>query len=135
MSTVFSTATYVTSSNDTFLLLYIFFIRLQLEYVSAVRDPYTSYNPDLCPLIRVCTKNWSLQLCCSEYEAKVMLNCLDIPTLLTHHRYLNIITMFNIINGYHYFPTGVFMRRSIQSTRQLQQELTNNFYVPFAHTR
>ena len=43
--------------------------------------------------------------------------------------------MFNIINGYHYFPTGVFMRRSIQSTRQLRQEVSNNFYVPFAHTQ
>ena len=77
---------------------------------------------------RVC-----LGQCCSDYEA--MLNRLDIPTLLTHHRYLKITTMFNIINGYHYFPTGVFTRRSIQSTRQLRQELSNNFCVPFARTQ
>ena len=64
-----------------------------------------------------------------------MLNRLDIPTLLTHHRYLKITTMFNIINGYHYFPTGVFTRRSIQSTRQLRQELSNNFCVPFVRTQ
>ena len=49
---------------------------------------------------------------CLDYEA--MLHHLDIPMLLTHRRYLKITTMFNI----HYFPTGVFMRCSILSTRQ-----------------
>ena len=71
--------------------------------------------------------------CCSDYEP--MLNRLDIPILLTHCRYLKITTMFNIINGHHYFPTGVFTRCSIQSTRQLRQELSNNFCVPFARTQ
>ena len=94
---------------------------------------YTSESINILEEVQKFACRVCLGQCCSDYEA--MLNRLDIPTYLTRHRYLKITTMFNIINGYHYFLTGVFTRCSIQSTRQLRQELSNNFCVSFARTQ
>ena len=78
--------------------IYIFYvscIRPHLEYACQLWDPYTSESINILEGVQKFACRVCLGHSCSDYEA--MLHRLDIPTLLTHRRYLKITTMFNIM--------------------------------------
>ena len=83
------------------------------NYACQLWNPYTSESISILEGIQKFACIVCLGQRCLDYETMLHHLQLDIPMLLTRCRYLKITTMFNI----HYFPTGVFMRHSILSTR------------------
>ena len=64
------------------------YLRPHLEYACQFWDPYTSESINILEGVQKFACRVCLGQCCSDFEA--MLNRLDIPTLLTRHRYLKL---------------------------------------------
>ena len=82
-------------------------IRPHLEYACQLWDPYTNKDSQLLEDVqkfacKVCLKQWNL-----DYHS--MLCLLGLPPLTIRHKYLKLVTMYNIISGNMYFPSGHFV--------------------------
>ena len=72
---------------------------------------------------KVCLKRWDM-----DYES--MLQQLEL-TSLSRRNFLKLTTMYNIINGTLYFPTGYFVQNYFPYS---SSHGTLNYIRPFAHT-
>ena len=77
----------------------------------------------LCVHVKVCLKRWDM-----DYES--MLQQLEL-TSLSRRNFLKLTTMYNIINGTLYFPTGYFVQNYFPYS---SSHGTLNYIRPFART-
>ena len=74
---------------------------------------------------KVCLKMWDL-------DYNTMLQLLNLPPLSVRREYLKLTAMYNILNGYSYYPSGIFVQ---SNNRYYSSQSTNvNFVRPYART-
>ena len=73
---------------------------------------------------KVCLKRWDM-----DYEST--LQQLELTSLSQRHNFLKLTTMYNIINGTLYFPTGYFVQNYFPYS---SSHGTLNYIRPFART-
>ncbi len=93
---------YQYADTNTLRKLYVSLIRPHLEYACSVWDPFSAKDCDILESVqrfasRVCLKNWSC-----EYPE--MLNSLNLPSLATRRKVINLSLMYKIANGLAMFP-------------------------------
>ena len=96
------------ANTSTMLRIYVTYIRPHLEYAYQFWDPYTTKGIQSLESVpkfacKVCLKQWDM-----NYES--MLEQLDLTPLSQRRKLLKLITMYNIVNGTVYFPTGYFVQ-------------------------
>ena len=121
---------YTWADTSTLITIYLTCIRPHLEYAAQLWDPYNKKYIELLESVqkfacKVCLKCWDM-----DYQN--MLHCLDIPPLSVRHRYLKLITMFNIVNGQSFFPPGIFEPQSPSYNSRHSSSL--NFCRPRSRT-
>ena len=115
---------------NTLLLFYTTCIRPHLEYACQLWDPYTSKNWLSLEAVqkfacKVCLKMWDL-------DYNTMLQLLNLPPLSVRREYLKLTAMYNILNGYSYYPSGIFVQ---SNNHYYSSQSTNvNFVRPYART-
>ena len=119
---------YAWADTSTMLRIYVTCIRPHLEYACQLWDPYTTKGIQSLESVqkfacKVCLKQWDM-----NYES--MLEQLDLIPLSQHRKLLKLITMYNIVNGSVYFPTGYF----VQSHFPYSSNHVFNYTRPFART-
>ena len=74
---------------------------------------------------KVCLKMWDL-------DYNTMLQLLNLSPLSVRREYLKLTAMYNILNGYSYYPSGIFVQ---SNNRYYSSQSTNvNFVRPYART-
>ena len=121
---------YSWADTNTLLLFYTTCIRPHLEYACQLWDPYTSKNWLSLEAVqkfacKVCLKMWDL-------DYNTMLQLLNLPPLSVRREYLKLTAMYNILNGYSYYPSGIFVQ---SNNHYYSSQSTNvNFVRPYART-
>ena len=120
---------YQFSNSESLFQMYISLVRPHLEYASQVWNPYkhgeiSSLEDVQIFALRMCAKHWD-----SSYDD--LLQLFSLPSLQQCRLYLDLSTMFKIIHGLFYFPSGVFVERAPRVTRSQSQQY---FVCPYAHT-
>ena len=90
--------------------MYISLVRPNLEYASQVWSPYKVGEVNSLEhvqkfALRMCTKSWD-----TSYQE--LLQLFSLPDLQQRRLYLDLCTMFRIINGLFYFPNDVFVHQT-----------------------
>ena len=109
--------------------MYISLVRLHLEYASQVWNPYKAGEINSLEdvqkfALRMCAKHWD-----SSYDD--LLQPFSLPSLQQRREYLDLSTMFKIVHGLFYFPSGVFVE---QAPRVIRSQSHQFFVCPYAHT-
>ena len=120
-------ATFIDTS--TLLRIYLTCICPHLEYACQLWDPYTDKGTQALESVqkfacKVCLKRWDM-----DYES--MLQQLELTSLSQRRNFLKLTTMYNIINGTLYFPTGYFVQNYFPYS---SSHGTLNYIRPFART-
>ena len=120
---------YTWADTSTLLRIYLTCIRPHLEYACQLWDPYTDKGTQALESVqkfacKVCLKRWDM-----DYES--MLQQLELTSLSQRRNFLKLTTMYNIINGTLYFPTGYFVQNYFPYS---SSHGTLNYIRPFART-
>ena len=125
---------YQCSSPESLLQMYISLVRPHLEYASQVWNTYKTGEINSLEgvqkfALRMCTKQWN-----SSYND--LLQLCSLPTLQQRRLYLDLCTMFKIVQGLFHFPTGIFVEQTPRVTRSQSHHLfvcphTSSFYTSF----
>ena len=120
---------YTWADTSTLLRIYLTCIRPHLEYACQLWDPYTDKGTQALESVqkfacKVCLKRWDV-----DYES--MLQQLELTSLSQRRTFLKLTTMYNIINGTLYFPTGYFVQNYFPYS---SSHGTLNYIRPFART-
>ena len=110
--------------------VYISLVRPHLEYASQVWNAYKTGEIDSLEgvqkhALKMCTKQWN-----SSYNDLQQL-C-SLPTLQQRRLYLDLCTMFKIVQGLFHFTTGIFVEQTPRVTRLQSHHLFD--VCPHAHT-
>ena len=94
--------------------MYISLVRPHLEYMSQVWNTYKTGEINSLACVQkfaliMCTKQWN-----SSYND--LLQLCSLPTLQQHRLYLDLCTMFKIVQGLFTFPTGIFVEQTPRVT-------------------
>ena len=119
---------YSWADTSTLLLIYLTCIRPHLEYACQLWAPFTCKGIQSLEAVqkfacKVCLKRWNL-----DYNS--MLQLLNLPSLSVRREFLKLTTMYNIIDGFLQFPSGIF----VQSNFPYCCNHSTNFIRPFART-
>jgi len=119
------------ADTNTLRCIYLTCIRPHLEYACQLWDPYITkchrtWNPyKILPAGWVCLKRWDLNYNC-------MLQKLDLLPLTSHRKYLKLTTMYNMLSGNSYFPSGIF--NNLNYSNWLRNSQVPRLVRPFART-
>ena len=118
------------SDTETPRCIYLTCIQPHLEDACQLWDPYTHKATEILESVqkfacKVFLKQWNML-----YDD--MLKTLNIPSLSIRRKYLKLITMFNIVNGYFYFPSVFFVQNHNDSN--LCNQHVCRYVRPFART-
>ena len=112
---------------DTFLLLYLTYVRPHLKYAAAVWDPHqqgqiTSLENVQKFALRVCTRDWK-----AGYDT--LLEKCKIPTLAQRRQFMKLCFMYQVVNQ---LPTEPIERRAM--SRSLRYSSSLALHRPVCHT-
>ena len=103
---------YQCSNSERLFQMYISLVRPHLEYryASQVWNPYKTGEINSLEdvqkfALRMCAKHWD-----SSYDD--LLQPFSLPSLQQRREYLDLSTMFKIVHGLFYFPSGVFVEQA-----------------------
>ena len=116
---------YQHSNPESLFQMYISLVRPHLEYASQIWNPYKHGEVNVHEKIqkfalRMCAKQWD-----SSYDD--LLQLFSLPSLQQRRLFLDLCTMFKIVNGLFYFPPGNLVEQTPRVTRS--HSLTNYFFV------
>ena len=119
------------ADTDTLRCIYLTCIRPHLEYACQLWGPHINKMSQNLESIqkfacRVCLKCWDLSYNC-------MLQELDLLPL-TSHKYLKLTTVYNMLSGNSYFPSGIFVQNTLNYNNWLRNSHVPRFIRPFART-
>ena len=120
---------YQHSNPESLSQMYISLVRPHFEYASQIWNPYKHGEVNALEKIqkfalRMCAKQWD-----SSYDD--LLQLFSLPSLQQRRLFLDLCTMFKIVNGLFYFPPGNFVEQTPRVTRSQSYQL---FLCPYAHT-
>ena len=121
---------YQCSSPESLLQMYISLVRPHLEYASQVWNTYKTGEINSLEgvqkfALRMCTKQWN-----SSYND--LLQLCSLPTLQQSRLYLDLHTMFKIVQGLFHFPTGIFVEQTPRVTRSQSHHLFVHMHIQVA---
>ena len=110
--------------------MYISLVRPHLEYASQVWNTYKTGEINSLEgvqkfALRMCTKQWN-----SSYND--LLQLCSLPTLQQRRLYLDLCTMFKIVQGLFHFPTGIFVEQTPRVTRSQSHHLFVHMHIQVA---
>ena len=120
---------YAWADTCTLLTVYTTCIRPHLEYASQLWDPYNKKYAELVESVQKCTCTMCLKYWDMDYQN--MLHCLYLLPLSVRHRYLKLITMFNI-NGHSFFHL-VYIFKPQSPPYNSRHSSSLNFFRPHSY--
>jgi len=119
------------ADTNTLRCIYLTCVRSHLEYACQLWDPYINEMSQNLESIqkfacRVCLKRWDLSYNC-------ILQKLDLLPL-TSRKYLKLTTVYKILSGNSYFPSGIFVQNTLNYNNWLRNSHVPRFIRPFACT-
>ena len=120
---------YQCSNSESLFQMYVSLVRPHLEYASQVWNTYKT--GDINSLENV--QKFALRMCAKQWDSSYndLLQLFSLPSLQQRRLYLDLFTMFKIVHGFFYFPSGVFVEQAPRLTRSQSRKL---FVCPYAHT-
>ena len=121
---------YQYASNQTFLKLYLTYVRPHLEYAVAVWDPYQhglikSLESVQKFALRASTRNWQ-----ATYDS--LIDTCNLPTLEQRRRLLKLSILYQIFNGHIQFPSSPIEKRVLP--RNLRSSSSLQLQRPAVHS-
>ena len=110
--------------------MYISLVCPHLEYASQVWNTYKTGEINSLESVqkfalRMCTKQWN-----SSYND--LLQLCSLPTLQQCRLYLDLCTMFKIVQGLFHFPTSIFVEQTPRITRSESHHLFVHMHIQVA---
>ena len=104
--------------------MYKIVVRPHLEYAAPVWAPHLAKDVDNLENVQ----KFGLKMCMKSWDAgyQELLDLAKLPTLENRRLYLKLSTLYKILHGFFYFPSGVVVHHPSRSLPLL--------YQPFAHT-
>jgi len=122
---------YQHADSNTLLQIYTALVRPHLEYASPVWSPHLSKDINSIEdvqkfALRICAKSWE-----DRYED--LLHLFNLPSMSERRLHLDLCTMFKIVHGFFYFPSGIVSElQSCRITRNTGRP--HLLHRPFAHS-